>query len=201
LCAARAGPPTEVAVPKSYSAATPAPCCRRTLAVVRTTKSPGLRAPQAGAVSPSEATSGPVRGFGQTIFQADLRRRRNNAEAAGLFHPTKTPRWQRAVAAHTTALAALGGQSGSLSRSNRQGFGGSVMTATRSPRRRGRLSLCVRASWQVHRKDRTFARLARDRHITAHQARELTGDGKAESRAPETLCSRGIGPGELLEQL
>src|SRR5215831_11889969 len=70
-----------------------------------------------------------------------------------------------------------------------------------SPRRRGRLSLCVRAARQAHRKDRTFAGLARHCHVTAHQARELTSDGKAESRAPETLCSRGIGLAELLEQL
>src|SRR5262249_61841527 len=61
--------------------------------------------------------------------------------------------------------------------------------------------LCVRAGRQAHCKARPSTRLARNRHIAAHQARELTGDGKAEPRAPETLCSRGIGLGELLEQL
>src|SRR5262249_59386199 len=54
---------------------------------------------------------------------------------------------------------------------------------------------------QAHGKDRTFTRLARDRHVAAHQARELAGNGKAETRAPETLCSRGIGLAELLEPL
>src|SRR5262249_4678573 len=57
-----------------------------------------------------------------------------------------------------------------------------------------------RTARQAHRKDRTFARLARHGHVAAHHARELAGDGKAEPRAPETLCSRGIGLGELLEQ-
>src|SRR5215510_13699710 len=56
-------------------------------------------------------------------------------------------------------------------------------------------------SGQPHREYRAFARFARHGHIAAHQARELAGDGKAESRAPETLCSRGIGLGELLERL
>src|SRR5262249_9545634 len=61
--------------------------------------------------------------------------------------------------------------------------------------------LRVRAPRQAHGEHRAFADLARNRHIAAHQARELAGDGKAEPRAPETLCSRGIGLGELLEQL
>src|SRR5262249_14835379 len=46
-----------------------------------------------------------------------------------------------------------------------------------------------------------LARLARHGHIAAHQARELAGDGKAESRAAEALRGRGIGLSELLEQL
>src|SRR5262249_31806312 len=57
------------------------------------------------------------------------------------------------------------------------------------------------AAWQPHGEHRALADLARNRHIAAHQARELASDGKPESRAPETLCSRGIGLGELLEQL
>src|SRR5262249_35422819 len=52
---------------------------------------------------------------------------------------------------------------------------------------------------QSHRKHRPLARLARHSHVAAHQAGKLAGDGKAESRAPETLCGRGIGLGELLE--
>src|SRR5262249_17915483 len=70
-----------------------------------------------------------------------------------------------------------------------------------SPRRRGRLFLCVLARRQANREHRALADLARHRHIAAHQARELTGDGKAESRAPETLSSRGIGLTEFFEQL
>src|SRR5262249_20990848 len=72
---------------------------------------------------------------------------------------------------------------------------------TRSPRRRGRLSLRVRAPWQAHRKDRTFAQLARHRHIAAHHAREFAREGKSEPRAAEVLSGCGIGLGELLEQL
>src|SRR5262249_8591415 len=56
------------------------------------------------------------------------------------------------------------------------------------------------AARQPNGKFRAFADLARYRHVAAHQARELAGNGKAETRAPETLCSRGIGLGELLEQ-
>src|SRR6516165_6706687 len=61
--------------------------------------------------------------------------------------------------------------------------------------------LCVLASRQAHRKHRTFARLARHRHVTAHHARELAGDGKAEPGAAKALSGRGIGLAELLEQL
>jgi hypothetical protein len=57
-------------------------------------------------------------------------------------------------------------------------------------------SMRVRATWQAHRKDRTLTRLARHGHFAAHHARELAREGKAEPRAPETLCSRGIGLGE-----
>src|SRR5262249_21301484 len=52
-----------------------------------------------------------------------------------------------------------------------------------------------------HSEYRTLAWLARHSHVATHHARELAGDGKAESRAPETLCSRGIGLAELPEQL
>src|SRR5262249_19244156 len=65
----------------------------------------------------------------------------------------------------------------------------------------GSWRICVLAARQAHRKYRTFARLARYGDVAAHHARELAREGKAESRAPETLCSRGIGLGELLKQL
>jgi hypothetical protein len=37
-------------------------------------------------------------------------------------------------------------------------------------------------------------------NIAAHHAGELARDGEAEPGAAETLCCRGIGLGELLEQ-
>jgi hypothetical protein len=46
---------------------------------------------------------------------------------------------------------------------------------------------------QPHREHRALARLARQRHVAAHHARELAGDGKAESGAAEASrpsCSR-----------
>src|SRR5262245_24903206 len=61
--------------------------------------------------------------------------------------------------------------------------------------------LCVRAPRQAHGEHRAFAVLARHGHVAAHHARELAREGKTKSRAPETLCSRGIGLAELLEQL
>src|SRR5262249_40864364 len=54
---------------------------------------------------------------------------------------------------------------------------------------------------QSHREYRTFARLARHRHVAAHHACELAREGKAEPRAAEALSGRGIGLAELLEQL
>src|SRR3954454_11224628 len=62
------------------------------------------------------------------------------------------------------------------------------------------------ASWrltprQPHREHRAFARLARHCHIPAHHAGEIAGDGESEPGAAETLRGRGIGLGELLEQL
>jgi hypothetical protein len=50
----------------------------------------------------------------------------------------------------------------------------------------------VRAAGQAHRKDRTFARLARHRHIAAHHAGELAGDGKAEPRPAVAARGQGI---------
>src|SRR5262245_8629717 len=64
-----------------------------------------------------------------------------------------------------------------------------------------RASLVSRAGRQAHRKDRTLPQFARHRHVPAHHACELAREGKAEPGAPETLCSRGIGLAELLEQL
>src|SRR5262249_56561268 len=86
-------------------------------------------------------------------------------------------------------------------------FGGEVSCRTslhiiRSPRRRGRFwPLCVRAPWQAHGEHRAFAVLARHSHVATHHARELARDGETEPRAAELLRSRGIGLGELLEQL
>jgi hypothetical protein len=54
---------------------------------------------------------------------------------------------------------------------------------------------------QAHGKHRSLALLARHRHVTAHHARELAREGKAESRPAEALSGRGIGLAELLEQL
>src|SRR6516225_448914 len=54
---------------------------------------------------------------------------------------------------------------------------------------------------QAHGEHRTFARLARHRDVAAHHARELAGDGEAETGAAETLRGRDIGLSELLEQL
>ena len=61
--------------------------------------------------------------------------------------------------------------------------------------------LCVRAPRQPRDEHRALADLARNRHIAAHQARELTGDGKAEPGAAELLRGCGVGLAELLEQL
>src|SRR5262249_14108013 len=54
---------------------------------------------------------------------------------------------------------------------------------------------------QANGEHRTFARLARHRHVTTHHARELARQRKAEPRAAEALSGRGIGLAELLEQL
>src|SRR5499427_1000338 len=57
------------------------------------------------------------------------------------------------------------------------------------------------ATRQAYGEHRAFARLARHRHVTAHHARELAGDGKAETGAAETMNGRGVSLAELLEQL
>jgi hypothetical protein len=54
-----------------------------------------------------------------------------------------------------------------------------------------------RAAWQAHSENRAFAGFARHRHVAAHQARELAGDGKAQAGAAETLRGRRIGLHEL----
>ena len=54
---------------------------------------------------------------------------------------------------------------------------------------------------QAHGEHRAFAVLARHRHVAAHHARELAGDGEAETGATEAPRGRGIGLAELLEQL
>src|SRR5262249_34402872 len=78
--------------------------------------------------------------------------------------------------------------------------------------RRGRVPWNRAVSWfepwsgigthrQTHREHRAFARLARHRHIATHHARELAGDGEAETGAAEALRGRGFGLAECLEQL
>src|SRR5262245_45781135 len=57
------------------------------------------------------------------------------------------------------------------------------------------------ASRQAHGEHQTFARLARHSHVAAHHARELAGDGEAETGAAEFMRGRGIGLAELLEEL
>src|SRR5215472_10121714 len=54
---------------------------------------------------------------------------------------------------------------------------------------------------QAHGEHRAFALLARHGYVTAHHARELAGDGEAQTGAAEAPCGRGIGLAELLEQL
>ena len=74
----------------------------------------------------------------------------------------------------------------------------------RTPRLPGRLfeiggvagsswRLCVLASRQAHREHRAFAWLARHGHVTAHHARELAGESKAQPRPAEALSGCGIG--------
>src|SRR5262249_6881879 len=54
---------------------------------------------------------------------------------------------------------------------------------------------------QTQYKHRTFAQFARRRHIATHHARELAGDGEAETGAAEALRGRSLGLAECLEQL
>src|SRR5262249_13128908 len=61
--------------------------------------------------------------------------------------------------------------------------------------------LAVAASGQANREHRALTRFARHGHVAAHHARELAGDGKAETRAAEALSGRSVGLAELLEQL
>src|SRR5262249_25727613 len=88
-----------------------------------------------------------------------------------------------------------------------ENFGGGVLFLTslslfsaRPPRRRGKLSLCVRAGRPAHRKHRALADLAR-KSYPRHQASPLSGGSEAQASGAEALCSRDIGLGELLEQL
>src|SRR6516165_9555987 len=53
---------------------------------------------------------------------------------------------------------------------------------------------------QAYRKHRTFARFALHRHVAAHHACELAGDGKAEAGPAVAACGERIGLGEILEQ-
>jgi len=62
------------------------------------------------------------------------------------------------------------------------------------------MGLCVRAARQAHCEDRTFARLARHRHVAAHHARELPRDGKAEPRPAVAARGERIGLGKILKQ-
>src|SRR5262249_35207098 len=70
-----------------------------------------------------------------------------------------------------------------------------------APRRRNRCVLIIRsAARQAHGEHRALARLAPNRHVATHHAREPAGDGKPEPRAAEALRGRGISLTELLEQ-
>src|SRR5262249_52924360 len=61
--------------------------------------------------------------------------------------------------------------------------------------------LAIGASRQAHGEHRAFTLLARHGHVAAHHARELAGDGEAETGAAELLRGCGVGLAELLEQL
>src|SRR5262245_33266085 len=65
----------------------------------------------------------------------------------------------------------------------------------------GSWPLGVLASRQAHREHRPSARLARHRHVAAHHARELAGDGKSEPGTAKVLSGRSVSLAELLEQL
>jgi hypothetical protein len=58
----------------------------------------------------------------------------------------------------------------------------------------------LRAARQAEGEDRALARLACHRHVTAHHARELAGDGKAEPGSTVSPCRERISLGEILEQ-
>src|SRR4029453_4791604 len=60
--------------------------------------------------------------------------------------------------------------------------------------------LRIALAWQAHREYRALARLARHRHVAAHHARQLAGDGESETGAAETLRGGFIRLAELLEQ-
>src|SRR5262249_5698399 len=49
------------------------------------------------------------------------------------------------------------------------------------------------APWQAHGEHRTFARLARHGHVATHHARELAGDGEAETGAADAARPRRRG--------
>src|SRR5262249_20024578 len=93
------------------------------------------------------------------------------------------------------------------------GQGATSSRCSAAGRRRGRsrrarsspagwwLRLCCRATRQAHREHRPFARLARHGHVSAHHARELAREGKAEPRPAVAARGQGIWLGEVLEQL
>jgi hypothetical protein len=54
------------------------------------------------------------------------------------------------------------------------------------------------AARQAHRKHRALAQFARHRHVAAHHARELAGEGKAEPRPAVAARGEGIRLGEFL---
>src|SRR5262249_679167 len=86
-------------------------------------------------------------------------------------------------------------------------------TANLNPRLSGACAICS-PSWQQteigrlwlaarypDRKHRAVASLGRQGQVAAHHARELAGDGEAETGAAEALRGRGLGLAECLEQL
>src|ERR1700757_3842643 len=62
------------------------------------------------------------------------------------------------------------------------------------------MKLWVLTARQAHREYRTFARLARHRHVASHQLTKWAGNPQAEPGAAILPCGRGISLGKLLEQ-
>jgi hypothetical protein len=76
------------------------------------------------------------------------------------------------------------------------------MLVTQDPKRSFSLLRCNDPTGgQAQRESRSFARLARQRHVAAHQAGELARESKAKAGAAITSRGQGIGLSKFLEQL